>query len=93
MSTLSVRLPEELETRLEAAARADGLPRSELVRRAVDDFLARRAAEQQRARLGQAARRLVADVDSKREALSVAEDFTATDAALVDEGPWWTPSR
>jgi len=41
MSTLSVRLPEDLERRLETEARLAQRGRSELVREAVQEYLAR----------------------------------------------------
>ena len=45
MAALSLRLPDELEARLDAEARLAGLVRSDVVRDAIEQYLARRERE------------------------------------------------
>ena len=55
MPALSLRLPEDLDHRLEDEARLERLPRSEVVRIAITDYLARRERERFMAELVAAA--------------------------------------
>lgn len=89
MAAISLRFPDELEERLDAAAREEGLARSELVRRALDDYLRRRAVEQRRMRLAEAARRLTAEPEAVTESVEIAEAFAAVDEPGPDEPRWW----
>ena len=45
MPALSLRLPDELEHRLVEEAHREGVPRSEVARQAISDYLARRERE------------------------------------------------
>lgn len=45
MATISLRLPEDIEAHLAEEARLEGRPRSEVVREAIVDYLARRERE------------------------------------------------
>ena len=89
MAAISLRFPDDLEERLDAAAREEGLARSELVRRALDDYLKRRAVEQRRARLAEAARRLMADPEAVAESVEIAEAFAAVEDPGADGPRWW----
>jgi predicted DNA-binding protein len=75
MSVLSLRLPEDLEAKLEEQARLSKRPRSELAREAIADYLARLERERFLSSLETAARNLASDPRSNREALSTAEQF------------------
>jgi predicted transcriptional regulator len=84
MSVISLRLPDDLEAKLEAEARLSSRPRSEVARDAIADYLARLERERFLASLEAAARNLALDPESSREALSVAEQFLPLDnEALV----------
>ena len=74
MSTLSIRLPTELDARLNAESRIANEPKSLLVRTALDQFLARRRRERFLARLARAA--AVADAD---EAVVLADEALPLD--------------
>ena len=70
MSTLSIRLSDDLESRLSEEARLAGQPKSLLVRTAVDQFLTGRRRERLLARLSTAAAATQADAAAfAREAL------------------------
>lgn len=95
MSMLNVRLPDDLERRLaEEAARAD-VPRSELVRDAIDEMLERKAAERRERQLEEAARLIAEDPELYQEARDMAEQFQpleneATDPDGEADGErWW----
>ena len=79
MSALSLRLPDEFDTRLEEEARLAGKTRSEIARQAIAEFLDRREKERFMAEMVAAAQALAADPAARREALEMADD-------LVDEG-------
>lgn len=79
MSALSLRLPDDFDTRLEQEARLAGKTRSEIARQAIAEFLERREKERFMAEMVAAAQALAADPAARREALEMAND-------LVDEG-------
>lgn len=79
MSVISLRLPDELEAKLEEEARLSSRLRSEVARDAISDYLARLERERFLASLEAAARNLASDPESSREALSVAEQFLPFD--------------
>jgi predicted transcriptional regulator len=95
MPALSLRLPEELDHRLEDEARLEKLPRSEVVRIAIVDYLARRERERFMAELVAAATSLTQNPDAMREAREIAEEgmVTSNEALDIAEGrkpgdPW-----
>lgn len=97
MPSLSLRLPDELDHRLEKEARRTGVPRSEVARMAISEFLARRERERFMAEMVAEARTAYADEDLRREALALEEDFLdldvrkkhhSTDQNDPDE-TWW----
>ncbi|MBP1728990.1 MAG: CopG domain protein DNA-binding domain protein [Deltaproteobacteria bacterium] len=73
MPALSLRLPEDLDHRLEDEARLEQLPRSEVVRIAIVDYLARRERERFMAELVAEANTAYADESIRRAALEMAE--------------------
>ena len=75
MPVISLRLPDELEAKLEEESRLTGRPRSEVARDAIADYLARVERERFLVRLEAAARNLASDPQTRSEALAVAEEF------------------
>ena len=88
MPALSLRLTEELEHRLEEEAHRESLPRSEVARLAISDYLARRERERFMAELVAEARTGYGDESIRREALEMAEEgMDASNEALdIAEG-------
>lgn len=86
MATISLRLPDDIEARLTEEARLEKLPRSEVVREAIAEYIARRERERFMGDLVTAARALAADPESCRETLEIAED-TVDDGldAIIEE--------
>jgi metal-responsive CopG/Arc/MetJ family transcriptional regulator len=96
MPALSLRLPEELEQRLDEEARQEGVPRSEVARAAISDYLARRERERFMAELVAEARSAYANDQIRDEALAIAENFllldeeaTPTSGKANDNEGWW----
>lgn len=73
MGNISVRLPEEIEAVLKHEARLSRQSRSELVREAITEYVARRERQRFQEQMASAARALAADGDSRGEALDIAE--------------------
>jgi predicted transcriptional regulator len=73
MGNISVRLPEEIEAVLEHEAHLSHRSRSELVREAITEYVARRERQRFQEQMASAARALAADGDSREEALDIAE--------------------
>ena len=84
MPALSLRLPEDLDHRLEDEARLERLPRSEVVRIAILDYLARREKERFMAELVAEAHTAYADEAIRQEALEMAEEGMATGNEALD---------
>ena len=104
MPALSLRLPEDLDHRLEIEARIEQQPRSEVVRIAIVEYLARRERERFMAELVAEARTAYADETIRREALEMAEEGMVTSNEALDiveglkpcdprpgeaDGKWW----
>lgn len=100
MPALSLRLPEELDHRLEDEARLEQLPRSEVVRIAIVDYLARRERERFMAELVAEARTAYADDSIRSTALEMAEEGMNVSNEALDlaegqnptgshEEKWW----
>lgn len=95
MPALSLRLPDDLDHRLEEEARREGVPRSEVARTAISEFLARREKERFMAELVAEVRIAYADETIRREAIEINEEFLESDndALAIAEGrkpgdPW-----
>jgi predicted transcriptional regulator len=84
MPALSLRLPEELDQRLGDEARLERLPRSEVVRIAIVDYLARRERERFMAELVAEAHTAYADESVRRAALEMAEEGMTTSNEALD---------
>lgn len=84
MPALSLRLPEDLDHRLGEEAHREGLPRSEVARQAISDYLARRERERFMAELVAEARTAYADATVRSEAIEMAEDFLPSDNESLD---------
>lgn len=84
MPALSLRLPEDLDHRLEDEARLEQLPRSEVVRIAIVDYLARRERERFMSELVAEARTAYADESIRSIALEIAEEGMVTSNEALD---------
>lgn len=84
MPSLSLRLPEDLDHRLGDEANLEQLPRSEVVRIAIVDYLARRERERFMAELVGEAQTAYADNSIRRSALEIAEEGMATSNEALD---------
>lgn len=99
MANISVRLPPDVEKKLDEEVQLSARSRSELVREAVGDYLTRKQKERMIEEMRQAARALYSDPEAKREASVIAEagvdDWlenieTEERAAGVDpDETWW----
>lgn len=95
MRNLSIRVPDELEERLDREARNTGKRRSELAREALDTFLDESEKRRFMRQIAAAARELRGDPEIR----AVQEDFAAAadaEALEIAEGPtpddgerWW----
>jgi predicted transcriptional regulator len=83
MGALSLRLPDEVEARLDAEARREGVARSEVARAAIVEFLDRRERDRFLAEIARAAR-----ARGNEEALAMAEEALPFDneALAIAEG-------
>ena len=93
MPALSLRLPEDLDHRLEEEARREGLPRSEVARQAISDYLARRERERFMSELVAEARAAYTDEAMRRETLEMAEDFQEADNEALDKAEGHKPGE
>lgn len=79
MPGFGLRLPEELESRLEAEARREGVTRSEVARAAIAEFLERRERQRYLAAFVAEARAAYADPAVRTDALALAEEALPMD--------------
>jgi len=79
MTGFSLRLPDELESRLDAEARREGIARSEIARTAIAEFLDRKERQRYLAAFVAEARAAYADPEIRKEALALAEEAVALD--------------
>jgi metal-responsive CopG/Arc/MetJ family transcriptional regulator len=84
MPAFSLRLPEDLDHRLDDEARLEQLPRSEVVRIAIVDYLARRERERFMADLVAEAHSAYTDDSIRRTALEMAEEGMVTSNEALD---------
>ncbi|OAI10314.1 CopG family transcriptional regulator [Methylomonas koyamae] len=82
MPAISLRLPDDVEANLKAEAQLEGKSQSEIARRAITEYLARRERERFMAEMVAAARALANDPQARAEALQIAADFDAADDGL-----------
>lgn len=79
MAGFSLRLPDDLESRLDDEARREGVPRSEIARTAIAEFLERRERQRYIAAFVAEARAAYADPKIRKEALALAEEAVPLD--------------
>lgn len=84
MPALSLRLPEELDQRLAEEARLEGVPRSDVARNAISDYLARRERERFMAELVAAAGAMARNPAAADEARELNEEFLPIDNETLD---------
>jgi predicted transcriptional regulator len=97
MKTLSIRVPDEIEERLDEEARLAGKRKSELARDALGRFLDERERERVMAEMRRALEFLSSDPDAVAEIREISEEFAVADAESLEiaEGPgvelekWW----
>lgn len=82
MSTISLRLPDDIEASLKAEAQLEGKSQSEIARLAITEYLARRERERFMAEMVAAARALANDPQALAESRQITDDFDAADDAL-----------
>jgi predicted DNA-binding protein len=84
MGAMSVRLPDEPDTRLTLEAELEGKPRSELAREAIAHYLAKRERARFMEELVAEARAGYSDAVIRREAQVLAEDFLPVENEALD---------
>jgi predicted transcriptional regulator len=84
MAGFSLRLPNELEEKLDQEARREGVARSEVARVAIAEFLARRERERFLAAFVAEARAAYGDPAIRSEALAIAEEALPLDNEALD---------
>lgn len=84
MSTLSIRLPDELDRQLQEEARLVDKTRSELVRDIVAAYLKKQERDRFMAELVASAKAAYSDPEVCREALEIAEEFLPLDNEALD---------
>jgi predicted transcriptional regulator len=88
MGAISLRLPQDLESKLAQEAQFSGQPRSQLIREALEALLSLRERQRNEAALAAAATALASDVDACQESLALAEEFLEVENEAL-EGSWW----
>lgn len=84
MTALSVRVPAELERRLDMEARRAGVPRSEIARTAIEELLDRRERERYLAAFVAEARATYGDSKVREESLALAEEALPLDNEALE---------
>jgi len=79
MAGFSLRLPDDLESRLDEEARREGVARSEVARTAIAEFLERKERQRTIAAFVAEARAAYADPRIRKEALALAEEALPLD--------------
>jgi predicted DNA-binding protein len=79
MTAISLRMPGELERRLEMEARRAGVPRSEIARTAIEELLDRRERERYLAAFIAEARATYGDAGIREESLAIADEALPLD--------------
>jgi predicted transcriptional regulator len=84
MSAISLRLPDDLEMRLDHEARQAGVPRSEIARSAIESYLDRVERERFLADFIAEARATYGDAASREEVLTLADEAIPLDNEALD---------
>ncbi len=92
MSTLSLRIPDDLDKQLEEEASRANKSRSELARDAIADYLARKEKARFLGDFVAEARAGYADADISQDAQAIADDFLPLENEALDvsaDDNWW----
>lgn len=100
MGILTLRLPENLDARLNALSALENSSRSELARMALEKFLSEMEREKLLAGMAMAGRFLAQNPAARSESANLAEDFSLADSEALtlaekrqpsdaDSEPWW----
>ena len=92
MTTVSLRIPDALDKQLEEEASRENKSRSELVRDAVTDYLARKEKERFMEGFVAEARAGYANADISQDARTIADDFLPVENETLDSSTdekWW----
>jgi len=92
MSTLSLRIPDDLDKQLGEEASRANKSRSELVRDVIADYLARKEKARFLGDFVAEARAGYADADISRDAQAIADDFLPVENEALDsptDEKWW----
>lgn len=84
MSTLTLRLPDNLDRQLTALAAQTHQNRSTLARAALEKFLRDQEREQLLAGMVEAFRFLATDPEARAHSLAIAEEFVVADSEALD---------
>jgi len=84
MPALSLRLPEDLDNRLDEEANREGLPRSEVARQAISEYITRREKERFMAELVAEASAGYANEAIRNESIEITEEFLPLDNEALD---------
>ena len=84
MAGFSLRLPDNLEARLNQEAREEGLPRSEIARAAIEKYLDNRERERYMAAFVREARAAYVNADIRQEALEISEEALPLDNEALE---------
>lgn len=82
MANLSVRVPKELQEKLDREAEASRQPRSELVREAISEYVVQRERDRLMAGMERAARAMAT---ADPEAIESAEEFLSADLEALEQ--------
>ncbi|MGH8274276.1 MAG: ribbon-helix-helix protein, CopG family [Gammaproteobacteria bacterium] len=94
MNNLSLRLPEDVQRRLDAEAKATHRKRSEVAREAIADYLHRQERDRFIAEVVSAARALANDPEAMAKTRRIQEEFDAIEGeTLPDENFDWLQSE
>jgi predicted transcriptional regulator len=93
MGALSLRLPDDLEQRLNREAELAGRSRSEVIRDAVTQFIAQRERERFMAEYVAEAKAGYSDPALRREALEIAEEALPLDNEALDRAEGLQPDE
>jgi metal-responsive CopG/Arc/MetJ family transcriptional regulator len=93
MGTLSIRLPEELDEKLEQEARLLHKKRSELAREAIAEYIEARERERFMGEFIAEARAVYGDETLRREAQEIAEEFLPFDNEALDAAEGRKPGK
>lgn len=92
MSTLSLRIPDDLDKQLGEEASRENKSRSELVRDAVADYLARKEKARFLGDFVAEVRAGYANAELRQDAQAIADDFLPVENEVLNapiEGKWW----